>query len=530
VSERILSISDLTITRAGLPRPELENVSLTLDAGETLLLLGESGSGIPSLMRAVMGAGQSGERVSGQIQFAQSTPGVKVRHGESALRIAYLPDAHSEVLSPHASVLSQLVRILARKLDLPRATASEELRLTLARLEGAPPLDAFRAGTVEAMALSWGFLALAIAQTPDLIVADHPLPDSSPIGSRKFTAALVAEQKRLGFALLYSARRTLVTTWLEGRIAILRNGRIVEEGTVGRLSSAQAHAYTQQLYKSLPMVTPQVPLPRRGSRGEPVLQVRGLELSPPQKNVYRARETVTFDLRRGASLAWLGEENSGRNELLRMVLGQQEPAGGRVIFDSVDVGILSQAMTARLRRRVVFIAGDDNVLDPRMNVRDTVEEPLRAHLNLSRDLVAGHCEAALKRVGLASLAPERAVAALSRFDKRRLQVARAIVTVPLLAVIDEPQRGLGPLESAVMLDLLRELRAQEGPAFLLLTANFALALALADEAMVFKDRSIVERGPVGEMLKAPKDDYTKALIAAITPVLPSGLPKAQSQG
>src|SRR5579885_1815978 len=215
---------------------------------------------------------------------------------------------------------------------------------------------------------------------------------------------------------------------------------------------------------------------------------------------------------------------------MRAMLGLDKPAAGRTICDSVDIGILSRSMVSRLRRRVAFITGDDDVLDPRMTVRDTVEEPLRAHLNLSREHVAGYREAALKRVGLNSIPGERTVAMLSSFDRRRLQIARAIVSVPRLAVIEEPQRGLGPLEQSVMIDLLKDFRAQEGPAFLILTANFALARALADDAMVLKDRHVVERGSLAELVRAPQDAYTRRLIEAVVPRPEEGLSQAVLQG
>ena len=522
-ARRVLEIKDLTVTHAGAAKPELDHFSLALNAGET-------GSGKEALFRALCGAPEHGERISGTIQFGQAALDMKMNRQHSGLRVAYLPSAASGVLSPNAGVLSQLSRILARKLGNPRSSAKEELRIALGRIDGAPPLVALRPrpGAIDADSLVFGFLATAMAQTPDLVLADHVLAQLSPTRARAVADALIAEQKRLGFALLYAARGTLVTTWLNGRVFVMRGGKIVEEGPVTRLSSPQAHAYTQMLYRSLAKPSADLAL-KQSARGEPILQVRGLKLTEHAREKRRNHEGITFDLRRGYGVALLGEGGSGRRRLLRAMLGLDKPAEGRTIFDSVDIGVLSNAMVSRLRRRVAFVTGDDDVLDPRMSVHDTVEEPLRAHLGLSREHMAGYREAALKRVGLNTLAGDRTVASLSTFDRRRLQIARAIVSVPRLAVIEEPQRGLGPLEQAVMLDLLKEFRAQEGPAFLILTANFALAQALANEAMVFKDGRVVERGTMADLLRAPKEAYTKSLIEAVTPATPEGLPQAAPQ-
>jgi peptide/nickel transport system ATP-binding protein len=183
-------------------------------------------------------------------------------------------------------------------------------------------------------------------------------------------------------------------------------------------------------------------------------------------------------------------------------------------------------MMSRLRRRVAIIAGADDVLDPRMSLWDTVAEPLRAHLHLRGDLVAGYREAALRRVGLASLPGHLPISALSAFDRRRLQVARAIVTAPVLAVVDEPFRGLDAFAQSVIRDLLQSFRAEEGPAFLVITADFAVARALADDVMVLRDKKIVERGALADVLRAAKDPYARALVAASRLEVPDALSSA----
>jgi peptide/nickel transport system ATP-binding protein len=299
------------------------------------------------------------------------------------------------------------------------------------------------------------------------------------------------------------------------RVVVIRRGRVVEEGDAAKLASGHAHAYTSTLFKALPQLSLDEPKGRSAARGQPLLQVYGLELAAGGR-----REGITFELRRGASLALVGEEVSGPRELARAVLGLDRAPAGRVVFDAVDLNILSQTMTSRLRRRIAFITGADDALDPRMTLWDVVDEPLRAHLNLAGDLVAGYRETALKRVGLASHEGKRTVATLSAFDKRRLQVARAIVSAPLLAVVDEPLRGLDAFAQTIMREVLTDFRTQQGPAFLVITSDFTVAQALADEAMVFKDKKIVERGPIVDILRAPKDPYTKELIEAVTLLKP----------
>jgi peptide/nickel transport system ATP-binding protein len=340
------------------------------------------------------------------------------------------------------------------------------------------------------------------------------MADLGPGAVRMMLELLAAERKRLGFGLLYVTGGLQPPARLGGRVVVLRAGRVVEEGDAARLMSGHAHAYTSMLFRALPQLSFETVKPRP-ARGQPLLQVHALGYGPaPQEN-------LTFELRRGASLALVGEDGSGRRALLRALLAFEHAPAGRVIFDAVDLNVLSQKMAARLRRRIAFITGTDECLDPRMSLWDTVEEPLRAHLNLTGELIAGYRESALKRVGLASHDGDRPVASLSPFDKRRLQVARAIVGAPLLVVIDEPLRGLDAFGQTILREVLTDFRITHEPAFLVVTSDFTVAQSLAEEAMVFHEGRIVERGSIADILREPREAASKALIEAVRlPALP----------
>ncbi|MGN6514487.1 MAG: ATP-binding cassette domain-containing protein [Rhizomicrobium sp.] len=503
----LLRIRELTVRRAGAT--EVENLSLTLDPGGTLTVLGESGSGKGAVLRLLARRLRKDEEVQGTIQIRDGEIRSLAERTVQDLRVAYLPGPHRPVLNPHASVLSQLSLIVARKLRQPKASARAELVLALERLPGAPPVEALDHPPefVAPELLATAFLAAAMAQTPELLLADDPLGELSPTHARALAAALQAEQKRLNFALLYSAASTEAAGLLGGNMIVLRSGRVVEEGPVARLATAQSHAYTQTLFRAM---SPDAQS-RPPARGEPLLRVHGVQLAPRGKS----RDVLNFELRRGASLALVGEIGSGRRSLARALLGLDAVAAGRIVFDQVDIGILNRAMLARLRRRVAFVTGDDDALDPRMTIFDTVTEPLRS-LAMPRELAAHNRDVALKRVGLAALPGSRTVASLAPFDRRRLQIARAIVSQPLLTVIDEPLRGLDAFAQSVIRDLLRNFRSNEAPAFLFITSDFGLARAFCEDAFVFQEGRIVERGPIATLLRAPQDPHTRKLIGAVS--------------
>ncbi len=510
---RVLEAREFSITSRGSKRPELDRISLKVLSGETIVLFGEQGCGKEAFLRAAGGAPERHETLSGTLQLGTEDA------VHPTIRTAYLPGPFMRPLSPHATVVSQLSHVIMRKLGVPQNAAEEELRLALARLEGAPPLAALaqRPAALPPASLSYALLAAAVAQTPDLILAEHFVADIPLMQARTLIAALLGEQKRLGFALVYSARGAHVLNWLGGRVIVMRQGRIIEEGTAERLASGAAHAYTQTLFRGLPRLSLESQAARAAPRGQPMLQVRGLELGKSGKSERAlSREGLTFELRRGASLALIGEDGSGRRRLARTLIGVERPGAGRIVLDAVDIGILNEAMLQRMRRRVAFIVGTDDVLDDRMTAWDTVAEPLHAHLRASRDVVATQTEGALKRVGLATTAANLTVAQLSSFDRRRLQIARAIVTQPHMAIVDEPLRGLDAFGQGVIRDLLRDFRRQEGPAFLVITADFSVADAFAEEAFVFQNGRVIERGSLAQLLRAPKETETKRLIDAVT--------------
>jgi peptide/nickel transport system ATP-binding protein len=523
----LVEIRDLALTRPGADRPGLERFSLSLQRAEIVTLLGEADSGKDLLLRYLDGSERC-DGALGSVRFGEGEVLPAGRRTGLPFRAAYLPPARPLPLSPRASAASQLSRIVARKLECPRGAAREDLRAALARIEGAPPFDQFRrpAESLSDAALSFGLLAAALAIAPELVLCDHFFDGLSPASAAALCSALRAERARLGFAILYAASGPQAVARLGGRAIVLRQGRIVEEGDAEHLMSGQTHAYTRSLFGALPQ--PLSPAPQRPTpRGEPLLQVYGLLLQSGGRKAPKApsRHALNFELRRGASLALLGEEGSGRGARMRAVLGL-ERRPGRIVFDAVDIGLLSETMMLRLRRRVAIVTGADDALDPRMSLFDTVDEPLRAHLRLSEDLAAGYRETALKRVGLHAYDGRAPVSSLSPFDRRRLQIARAIVAAPLLVVVDEPLRGLDAIAQTTIRDLLAEFRVEQQAAFLVITSDFAIAQVLADEAMVFSEGKLAERGQIRSLLSAPKTEATRALIAAAArrPLSPAAAP------
>lgn len=481
----------------------LQDVSLGMKQGEILGILGRAGAGETLLRDLVL---SRLKEKSGALTFGVSSSGGKPR-------FTYLA-GRDFVLTRYASTLGQLARIVARRLNIPLQSAEEELRLALERLPGAPGPERLKQKpqdlTPRERALS--LLGAALAQNADAVVADDPAAPLDPIEREEFLRLLIEQHARLGFALLYFTGDPATAARLGGRIAMLRNGFIVEEGSAGRLSSTHAHAYTQSLFRAVPRISNE--RPPLSARAEPLLQVRSFafEGAPKRKRLDPAK-TITFELRRGASLALIGTRGSGRRSIARAVLGLERVPHGQIILDSVDIGVLSSTMRARLRRRIAFIDGNDAVLDPRMSVAETVLEPMRASFNLGKSENTRAMEAVLKRVGLTDAKLQAGAGTLDALGRRRLQVARALSAAPQLLVLYEPLSKLDVLGQALILDLLKEYRARENVSFLLITADFAVAKALCENALIIRDRNVVESGALADLIAGPTDAYTASLLS-----------------
>jgi peptide/nickel transport system ATP-binding protein len=514
----ILRIENLSFTPLGQRDAALEGISVTVNAGEIVAILGRRGSGRSLLRDLVLGL-----RPRGWI-------GGTVERTRDIRRIAYLPGPSELPLSRHAPADRQLARILAFRMRESFASASATLRATLSRLPGAPDLDGFRRRPRELSRreLALAALALALAEKPELIVADDPAAALDPVDAEELLGFLLAARAENGFAMLYLTGNPVTAARLGGRIAVLRDGRLIEEGASQSLKSWQEHPYTKTLFRAVPLLQESAPS-TADMRGEPLLEVRNFALAKSPSGAADPASGLSFELRKGASLALIGAEGSGRRALTRAILGLDRAEERRILFDSVDVGVLSPRFRRRLRKRIAYLSGDDAVLDPRMTVLETVTEPVRAQVHLGRQQILRAGRAALQRAALGDVPEQRLARDLDTLQRRRLQIARVLAASPQLVVLYEPLTGLGALGQALVLDLLRALRRSEGVAMLIATADVTVAQALAEHALVIKDGALVESGPIDMIVRAPKDPYTQALVEAAwrrtrlePPALPSG--------
>ena len=248
-----------------------------------------------------------------------------------------------------------------------------------------------------------------------------------------------------------------------------------------------------------------------------ILQVRDLHKVFPIEGGRRlvAVESVTLDIAAGETLALVGESGSGKSTVARCIVRLIEPSGGEVMIDGQSIRPLPPKQLAGVYRRIQMVFQDPNAsLNPRMSVRQVLDEPLRLHLDLPRAERAARVRELVEMVGLTATHLDRYPHELSGGQRQRIGIARAIAVSPDIVLLDEPTSSLDVSVRGQILDLLLELQRRLNLAYLFISHDLQVVQHVADRVAVMYLGGIVETGPTAEVFRAPRHPYTRALLSA----------------
>ena len=525
----LLCLQALTVaTRA---RGLLGPLDLQLQAGECLGVVGESGSGKSLTALALLGLlppelrGEGRLSVDGESIALGGAAQARVR-GRS---LAWVPQDPLAALHPLRRVGAQLDETLRAVCGLSAAAARERALALFERVHVPDPAIALRryphqfsGGQRQRIAI-----ALALATQPRVLIADEPTSALDARIARDILDLLdrLRREDRLAL-LLISHDLPLVGAYAQ-QLLVLQRGAVVERGETAGVFAAPTQAYTRELLAADRLA----PLPP-GSSDAPVL-LRGEALRMRYRHASRpALDSVALELRRGEGLALVGESGSGKSTLGRVLLRLLRGAQGRVLLHErdgrvVDLAALPARDLRRVRARTGVVFQDPYAsLDPRKRVADIVAEPLRIHGR--GDAASRRAQAAqlLRAVGLDPAMLDRFPHQFSGGQRQRIAIARALATDPDLLVCDEAVSALDAHHRAAILALLARLKRERGLALLFVTHDLAAAAAVAERIAVLEAGRIVEQGPTGDVLRAPRHPHTRALLAARPAALPDAAPLA----
>ncbi|MFL5336044.1 MAG: ABC transporter ATP-binding protein [Geminicoccaceae bacterium] len=528
----ILSIQDLTIAFGS--RRVVDGVSFDLRAGETLALVGESGSGKSltalSILRLLpTGAAACGRiLLAGQEMLSATQPTLEQARGGIAGMVFQEPMTS---LNPLHRIGRQVAEAIALHGRRPTSAQVTDLLARVGFPDAEHRLDAFP------HQLSGGqrqrvMIAMALANDPKLLIADEPTTALDVTIQAGILDLLAAEKRRRGLALLLISHDLNVVRRVADRVCVMKDGVLVESGSVSTLFRAPKHPYTRMLIAAEPSGKPtQVPdaaplVAEARDLGVTFAIRRGL-LRRAAGEV-RAVDGVSLQVREGETLGLVGESGSGKSTIGQAMLRLQ-PATGRILFERRDITSLPQSQVRKLRRRMQIVFQDPyGSLSPRMSVAEIIAEGLRVHEpRLGAAARMERVESALAEVGLAPDSAQRYPHEFSGGQRQRIAVARAIVLKPRLVVLDEPTSALDRSVQSQLIDLLRTLQQLHGLAYLFISHDLAVVRALAHRVAVLQAGRVVEQGPADALFARPQTAYAAALMAAAfsedpTPAAASG--------
>jgi microcin C transport system ATP-binding protein len=527
----LLEVSDLSVTfggwRGATPVEAVKHASFTLDRGETLALVGESGSGksvtalsILQLLPypAAAHTAQSSIRFAGEEMVGAPPSRLREMRGN---RIAMVFQEPMTSLNPLHTLEKQIAEtLLIHKHMAPPAARARTLELLhLVGLSDAESrLDAYP------HQLSGGqrqrvMIAMAIANEPDILIADEPTTALDVTIQAQILALMRELRDRLGMALLLITHDLAIVRHMAERVCVMTAGEIVESGPTQEIFARPQHAYTRRLLAAEPKgkVAPADP-------ATPVL-VEGEQLKvwfPIRRGLFRrvqgyvkAVDGVSLAVHAGTTLGVVGESGSGKTTLGLALLRLIDAEGG-IRFAGSDIARQRQKALRPLRREMQVVFQDPySSLSPRLSIAQIVGEGLKVHrLAASEAEQRQLIETTLEEVGLDPDTADRYPHEFSGGQRQRVAIARALVLKPRFIVLDEPTSALDMSVQAQIVDLLRELQARYGLAYLFISHDLKVVRAMAHEILVMKDGQIVESGSADKVMNAPEHPYTRALMAA----------------
>ncbi|MDX1423136.1 MAG: dipeptide ABC transporter ATP-binding protein, partial [Kiloniellales bacterium] len=362
-------------------------------------------------------------------------------------------------------------------------------------------------------------IAMALANEPDLLIADEPTTALDVTIQAQILDLLSALQARLGMAVAFITHDLAIVRRIARRVVVMHDGRIVERGPTARIFAAPREAYTRMLLAAEPRGRkPPVPADRpvllEGRRLSVRFAARG-GLFAGRRRLLTAVDGVSLRLRQGQTLGVVGESGSGKTTLGRALL-RLLPSSGEIRYDGAEIQDLSLNKLRPLRKDFQIVFQDPyGSLSPRMTVGEIVAEGLLVHEpGLSARDRDRRCGAALAEVRLEPAMRNRYPHEFSGGQRQRIAIARALILKPRVIVLDEPTSALDRSVQKQIIELLRDLQAGHGLSYLFISHDLAVVRALADEVMVMQHGRCVEQGPSEAVFAAPREAYTRALLAA----------------
>ena len=528
----LLTLDNVSLTIGD--KPILKNISFSLERGQCLGLVGESGSGKSLTALSIMQLLPRQSHLAGSIHLAGENlvdlPERQLckRRGNLMGMVFQEP---MTALNPLKPIGAQVEECILLHSAVTRHEAEGLARRQLQRV-GLDP-DQIAPGRFPHQ-LSGGqrqrvVIAMAIAMKPDLIIADEPttaLDVTSQAEILRLLKDLMSEDQS---ALMLISHDLAVVADMAHSIAIMKKGRIVEQGPLPQLFDSLAHPYSIRLFESSTHKPKRQKPPLFGDDPSlaavaPILSAQGLVRTYPlprqfpylERRATRAVDDVDLTIHKGQSIGLVGESGCGKSTLARALLGLDAPQEGSVQIGRHNPYSANKSDLRKVRRDIQIVFQDPNgSFNPRHKIGRSVAEPLYLFKkDISRDERDERIATSLQQVGLTPDDAEKFPHEFSGGERQRIAIARALITKPKIIIADEPVSALDVSIRAQILDLFTDLRDRLDLSYLFISHDLSVVRSVTDEIMVMYRGRIIERGHTEAIFQNPREPYTRALIGA----------------
>ncbi len=527
MADRLLEIRDILIEAEidGQWIPIVNRLSMTLERGEVVGLIGESGAGKSTLGLCALGYTKPGCRiVSGSIRL----DGVELTaQPESVLRkirgnkVAYVAQSAAAAFNPAHTLLDQFSEAPVQHGKMKVSEAAIRGRELYRQLDLPEPdtIGERYPHQVSGGQLQRAMTAMALGSSPDIIIFDEPTTALDVTTQIEVLSAIKEAVKARHVAAIYITHDLAVVAQMADRIMVLRYGDLIEEGDAREMLANPKQDYTRRLLAVRS-------LREQGAAGIPedtMLEVKNVTARYPGTTV-DVLENISVKLQKGKTVAIVGESGSGKSTLARVITGLLPPSAGSIIWRG-------EALPARLKERTrenlrsiqMIYQMADVAMNPRHRIREIIGRPLEFYHGISGADNEARAIELLKKIEISDSYMERYPAQLSGGEKQRICIARALAAEPELIICDEVTSALDQLVAEGILDLLQNLQNDLGVSYLFITHDLATVKAIADEIVVMYQGSIVEQGPKKQILEPPWQDYTELLLSSVPEMDPDWL-------
>jgi len=558
MSSALLSIQDLKVgfrMGRGVIAEAVKGVSFDIAANSTLALVGESGSGKSVTAMSVLNLLPENADRSGRILWEGGKDLLQTPMSElQTLRgkeIACVFQDPMSSLNPVFDIGKQVCEPLMKHMGLSRSAALKRAEELLG--EVGIPEPKRRLGNYP-HEMSGGqqqrvMIAMALACEPKLLIADEPTTALDVTIQRQILELLAKLKSEHQMSVLFISHDLGLVGEIADHVVVMRNGIVREQGPVAQIFASPKDDYTKALLACRPslegnparlmVIDDHIAASQAAARGDAakvradarakdanapvVLEVRSLAKSfwlkqgVFSKREFKAVQGVNFQLKRGHTLGVVGESGSGKTTMGLTLLRLHEPTSGEVIFDGKNLLTLTDRERQAMRRRIQIVFQNPYAsLNPRFTIGQTLVEPMTIH-GIGADLAEREKRARgiLEKVGLDGRAFGKYPHEFSGGQRQRVAIARCLTLEPEVLVLDEAVSALDVSVQAQVLNLLKDLQDDLGLAYVFISHDLAVVRFISDEVLVMKDGVVVEQASAQQILAAPREEYTKRLLAAV---------------